>query len=339
MKSETASFLFPRPYKHCASYNNAVYNIWTWNAINITIRYCEAFRGRPPGAEDDSGGFDIDWGSEACTLEYCYAHHNKGAGALLMGSGSDDYLGFPKQTRFTVCRYNVFEHNGHGILVYNTFEKGKVYNNVSVSHNPKKPALELWGHSAEKDYPAQAPADNEFYNNVLVGVEGAHPLGVDDAAIPGRNILDHNLYWRTDGKRSLARWGGNRWDFNKEDLHSWEAGRKEERPKTVLTSLVELREKSGWEANGLQKNPGLKAIGRGGNGRLPLEEYRMNQDSPVKGAGKRVTLEPEWLAERRKYLADTGAEEYGIPMEPAEASEDYWGDKLDRAPVSIGAQR
>jgi hypothetical protein len=102
---------------------------------------------------------------------------------------------------------------------------------------------------------------------------------------------------------------------------------------------VERREKSGWEANGLQKNPGLKAVGRGGNGRLPLDEYRMNLGSPANGAGRRVGLSPEWLAERRKFLTDTGAEEYGIPMEPAEAGADYWGDKLDPSKISIGVQR
>jgi len=325
--------------EHCVSYNNAVYNIWTWNSINVTIRYCEAFRGRPPGASDDSGGFDIDWGCEACTLEYCYAHHNKGAGALLMGSGQDEYLGFPKRTQYTVCRYNVFEHNGHGILVYNTFEHGKVYNNVSVSHNPKKPALELWGHSAAKDWAAQAPSDNEFYNNILVGVGGAHPLGVDNAAIPGRNILDYNIYWRTDGKQSLVRWGGDRSDFDEVDLHSWETGRKADRPKTALTSLAELSATSGWEAHGMQGNPGLNALGRGGNGRLPLEQYRMKSGSPANGAGRAVMLDGEWLAARRKFLTNTGAEEFGIPMEPAEAGVDYWGDKLDPAKVSIGAQR
>jgi hypothetical protein len=52
-----------------------------------------------------------------------------------------------------------------------------------------------------------------------------------------------------------------------------------------------------------------------------------------------VVLSVEWLAERRKYLTDTGAEEYGIPMQPGKANEDYWGAKLYPERVSIGVQR
>lgn len=325
--------------EHSVGYNNAVYNIWTWNSINVTMRYCEAFRGRPPGASDDSGGFDIDWGCEACTIEYCYAHHNKGAGVLLMGSGHDKYLGFPKQTRFTLCRYNVFERNGHGILVYNTFEEGLVHNNVSVSHDPRKPALELWGHEGGKDWPAQFPADSKFLNNILVGVEGAHPLGVDEAAIPGRNSLDHNVYWRADGKKSLIRFGGNRQDWDDETMDRWEGRKGGKQPKTVLASLDELREKTGWEAGGLVGKPGLEGLGRGGNGRVPLPEYRLTPDSPARGAGTPVVLNDAWLAARRQYLTDTGAEEYGIPMDPEQAKTDYWGDALDPASISIGVER
>jgi hypothetical protein len=323
--------------EHCVAYNNAVYNIWTWNSINVTIRYCEVFRGRPPGAFWDSGGFDIDWGCEACTIEYCYAHHNKGAGVLLMGSGHDEYLGFPKETRYTLCRYNVFERNGHGILVFSTLEHGKIYNNVSISHHLQRPALELNGHG-DRD-PASRPTDNEFLNNILVGMEGGHPLGLDDAAISGGNVFDHNIYWRDDGKQSLIRLGGQSSDWNESTIAAWESVEGGTRPETILTGLAELRGKMGWEEHGLQEEPGLRAAGQGGNGRLPLEEYKLEPGSPAKGAGVRVALDEEWLAARRKYLTDTGAEEYGIPMEPGDADADYWGDKLHPDRVSIGAQR
>lgn len=324
--------------EHCVAYNNAVYNIWTWNSINVTIRYCEAFRGRPPGAYDDSGGFDIDWGCQACTIEYCYAHHNKGAGVLLMGSGHDEYLGYPKETRYTICRYNVFERNGYGILIYNTFERGLVYNNVSVSHDPARAALGLWGHAGNAEWEGEFAKDNRILNNILVGVEGAHPLAADKGVAGGGNILDYNLYWRADGKKTLIRWGGERDDWDNENPDAWEGKRGAKPPGTVFTDFDAFRAATGQEAHGRHARPGLIGAAKGGDGRLPLEEYRLEEDSPARGAGARVALEPEWLAERRKCLTDTGAAEFGIPMDPEEAARDYWGEKLDGA-VSIGAQR
>jgi hypothetical protein len=51
-----------------------------------------------------------------------------------------------------------------------------------------------------------------------------------------------------------------------------------------------------------------------------------------------VVLSDEWQAQRRKYLTETGAETYGIPMVPQPAVKDYWGRKLKPGKrVSIGA--
>ncbi len=301
----------------CLSHDNAVYNIWCWNAINITIRKCEAFRGRPPGAYDDSGGFDIDWGSEACTIEYCYAHHNKGAGILLMGSGTEDYRKFPMQTRFTLCRYNIVEHNGHGILVYNTFEDGIVHNNLAISHVKEKPALELWSEDWDPKVPPQSAARCRFVNNVLVGVEGGYPFAADDGSIRAAgNDLDYNLYWRAGKEPEILRWGGTRQDW--------------ENPK-YYAAFAGWRVKAGREPHGVCADP-LPGSGTGAGCCRPAPAV-------VAGKGVVVTLDEAWLAGRRKYVTETGATAYGIPMEPAQATTDFQGRPLDPALPAIGPER
>jgi hypothetical protein len=76
-----------------------------------------------------------------------------------------------------------------------------------------------------------------------------------------------------------------------------------------------------------------------GEPKLSREVVLPKKGSPARAAVHKVELSKEWLAERRKFLADTGAEAYGIPIEPQSAQEDYWGGKLPSGKkVSIGAE-
>ncbi|MEK7766879.1 MAG: right-handed parallel beta-helix repeat-containing protein [bacterium] len=297
--------------ERCVSHNNAVYNIWCWNAINVTIRRCEAYRGRQPGAPLDSGGFDIDWGSVGCTIEYCYSHHNKGSGYLLMGSGTEDYLGFTEESRYNLCRYNVSAHDLIGLNLYNTFNDGLVHGNLVVADRAGWPAVMSWGY--EDDIPHRTLVNG----NVVVALDKAYALAVDNASIKGHGLtLNGNRYWRGAGKGPLFRWGGETWD--------WEKGGR----KNFLSDLAALRKASGQEADGLIADPGFAVPERVGLGRLPLGEYRSRAGAPATGVQQRYSLDPAWLAARRKLVTDTGCAAYGIPLEPSDPTEDYWGTPL-----------
>jgi len=309
--------------ERCVGYNNAVFQIWTWNSANVTIRYCEAYRSLAIG---DRGGFDIDWDCQACTLEYCYSHHNQGPGMLLMGSGAGEYAGFPKYSRYNLCRYNISANDG-GIVVMENFEDGKVYNNVVVAHNTDwstrdqgRAALDVFGWTVY-EHSGGWPARNEFRNNILVGLNGAVTLWVDEDAAKLGNVFDNNLHWQIGGAGLLIKWGG-RWL---------------QKP-AEYANLSQFQEATRQEAHGVQADPKLVGAGASGIGRLPLDAYRLNEGSPARAAGRKVVLSEEWLAERRKFLTETGAETYGIPMDPQPAREDYWGGKLEsEEKVSIGA--
>jgi len=319
--------------EHCVAYNNNCINIWTWNSINVTMRSCEAFRGTPPSG--DKGGFDIDWGCEACTLEYCYSHHNEGVGILLMGDGEDVYRSFPRQSRYNICRYNVCENF---VAVAATFEHGKVYNNVIVSHS-STPALDVYGWPlggwATRTESGGWPSDTECVNNIVVSRGPGAPLSVTEEAVKQGNVFDHNLYWRAGGAGPFALWGGHT-----DRAKFWEGKGAEGRiAPTEFATFEDFRRATGQELHGIYADPGLRDAGNASIGRLPLEAYQLLAGSPAVGAGRRVELSEEWLAARRKYLTDTGAEAYGIPMEPQPVVSDYWGRKLgSAAKVTIGAQ-
>jgi hypothetical protein len=323
--------------ERCLAYNNACINIWTWNSINVTIRRCEAFRGRHPR---DAGGFDIDWGCQACTLEFCYSHHNEGVGILLMGGGKGTYRKHPVASRYNLARYNVSENDNPGLGMVETFDEGYVHNNLVVASGADRRALDVSGWPddpwASEKISGGWPSNTRYLNNVFIGLAGALPSWIDDRAASreNANTFDHNLYWR-EGRGPLIRWGGRR-----NGNRFWYGEPSTDlRDPADYADLATFRKATRHERHGLEADPRFAAPYRGEYGRLPLESYALASDSPVRGRGIRVTLSGAWLRGRAKYLTDTGAEEWGVPMHPAQAAEDYWGNPLPAAgPVSVGAR-
>jgi hypothetical protein len=318
----------------CVAYNNSTVNLWAWNAVNVTMRRCEAFRGRPPA---DAAGFDIDWGSQACTLEYCYSHQNEGDAFLLMGSGEGKYNGYSMHSDYNLMRFCVSE-GGNPIDLIETFQHGKIYNNLSMAWSLEKEAVALdvggWIDKSSQDTGLGGgwPSDNEVADNLFVGLEGASGSWVDDRATSQGNRFHHNLYWMVQPSGPVWRWGGKR---NGPGFWEGDAESGSKAPE-AYSKLEDLQKATGQESGGILADPLLNGAGWGEMGRLPLEHGRLKVGSPALGAGKKVVLDQDWLRGRRAYLTETGAEAYGIPMDPAEPREDYWGGKLEDSRWPIG---
>jgi len=313
--------------ERCLAYNNACVNIWSWNAVNITMRRCEAFRGRP---QRDAAGFDIDWGSQACTIEYCYSHHNEGDAYLLMGSGKLPFQGNPMHSNYNIMRWSVAEGQST-IDMGETFDHCKVYNNLSVAFGAKAHAFKVFGWPNDpKGGNGGWPADTDVMNNIFLAVDGATAMHVDDYGAKQGNRWDHNIYWQPGKPRPLVRWNGRSSGPN-----FWKGDRTTGTyPPTDYASLESFSHATGQEVHGSQANPRLSKSPSGEYGRLPLKSYRLPAKSPVFGAGKAQVITERWLKERRQHLTDTGAEAYGIPMDPAPDKVDYWGKPLGaRKPI------
>jgi hypothetical protein len=294
------------------------------------MRRCEVFRGRPPR---DAAGFDIDWGCEACTLEYCYSHHNEGDAVLLMGSGNGDYLGYTMQSNYNLVRYCVAE--GHSAFdMGETFNHSLVHNNLAMAWGADAHAFRVFGWPNKADGTDGGwPEDTRVLNNIFVGWDGAGAMHVDGPAVGNGNSYDLNLLW-APGSKALIHWGGQKsgpgfWQGDSDTGSS---------PPQAYADLASFQKVSGLAKQSLQADPGLAQLGAGAYGRLPQEALRLAAASPAFGKGKPLLLDEAWLKARRALLNETGAAAYGIPMEPAQATEDYWGKKLKDTERAIGVQ-
>jgi hypothetical protein len=175
--------------------------------------------------------------------------------------------------------------------------------------------------------------DTEVINNIFVALGGAVALYVDDHGTDQGNTWNNNLYWAPGSTRPLVRWGGrdNGPGFWKGDKETGTF------PPTDYADLESFRKATGQETNGIAADPKLPQPGSGEYGRLPLSTYRAAADSPAVSAGRASLITEEWLQARRKHLTDTGAEAYGIPMDPDPDTKDYWGEALGTK-RSIGAK-
>lgn len=314
----------------CLAYSNACVNIWTWNAVNVTIRRCEAFRGRP---QRDAAGFDIDWGSQACTMEYCYSHHNEGDAFLLMGSGNVEYLGHTKKSPYNIMRYCVAE--GYAAIdMGETFNHCFVYNNVSIAWGKGANAFKVFGWPNDENNDGGGwPENTVVTNNIFIATDGASAMYVDDHGTGQGNDYDGNLLWRVDSKAPLIRWGGR-----SAGPGFWIGdGKKGTFPPKDYGSLEEFRKGTGLGGRSIEADPKLVRPGTGEYGRLPLDGYAPRKGSPAIGAGTKVVLSEEWLRGRRALLTETGAGEWGIPMEPEEVVADYAGNRVG-SPPSLGVR-
>jgi len=276
--------------EYCTAYRNGWkedgrIGIWCWNSENIVIQYCEAYENvntHGPKAYD-GGGFDIDWSSVNCVIQYCYSHDNDGAGYLFMGSGRG-------LTTRSVVRFNISQNDGHtkdygGILCYGTLQDSDVHNNVVFFKGTETGAAILFRGEDSAGYPSNV----RVFNNIVIAAEGRPLLRVFPQALAQNNSFDYNNYYSISPLKIL--WG-----------------------EQVFTDFEAFRKVAGQEAHGFVADPRLKGAGRGGLGRLPLEEYRLLPDSPCIGAGT-------------EYSPDLGVL-------------DYWGKALHGLKkLFIGAQQ
>ncbi len=276
--------------EHCTAYKNgwkqdARVGIWCWNSENIVIQYCESYENVTPG-EHDGGGFDIDWSCVDCTIQYCYSHDNDGAGYLFMGSGR----GFTTQSR---VRFNISQNDGRkndygGILCFGTLQDSDIYNNVFFYRGSEAgAAVRFRGEGGEGK--AGFPSNVRVFNNIVIAEQGRALLRVDPEPTSQNNSFDNNLYFSPSEFK--IEWG-----------------------EQTFTNLESFQKAANQEARGLSKDPGLRAAGQAGIGRLPMDAYQLLPDSRCRHAGS-------------EYSADYG-------------SQDYWGKPLhDLGRMNIGPEQ
>jgi hypothetical protein len=286
--------------EHCRSYGNKFLNLWIWNANNTTIRWCETARGYGP---DEAGGFDVDFSCNACTVEYCYSHHNEGYGFMLMGAGHNFSMA-PTESRYDLIRHCVAAEDGKPIWVIETFDHGLVYGNGCSARGRNRSALEVSGWPESKN-DGGWPSACRFSGNTCVGLDGAAPLWVDENASQQGNVFDGDTLAGLPARTGalVARWGGGYASHRLPGQDPWK-----ENPPRDYTDLASFQRATGQEKRGNTPDPESPPAFRPDMGR----PARILRRGPTRETG----LDAVWLKGRSRYLQETGAEVFGISMDP-----------------------
>lgn len=275
--------------EYCLAYENGFLcnarvggpcGIWLHAATRSVIQHCVAINNRT-GRGLDGAGFDLDGGTTFCTIQYCYARDNDGAGILVW-----NYDGAPHELAHNVIRFNILENNGrrnnYGEIYLGT--GGTPVRDVAVYHNTLVTSAQP-GSQARCVWVGGKPNEViRFYNNLLIA-NGCPFVTLDANQTDVR--LNGNTYWRTDGTFE-ATVGTQRFA----SLAAWQ--------KTA----------AGRETAGAFSDPKLTGFGTD-EFRLPenlaaLRGYRPRPDSPLRGRGvdlKPLGIEPGGL----DFFGKTGA--------------------------------
>ena len=90
------------------NYSSGPVGIWCYASDSVTITGCVSYS-NSTGTTADGDGFDLDVDCTNCTIEYCIAYSNAGAGILCFGGSADSYWG---TTGSNTVRYSMCWGNG-----------------------------------------------------------------------------------------------------------------------------------------------------------------------------------------------------------------------------------
>lgn len=187
----------------CRAYGNGVLcpcategpvGLWTYRADSVIIQRSVSYA-NGTASIPDGDGFDLDLSAVNCTIQYCLAYSNGGAGILVYGAGNNNTV-----------RYNICWGNGTNTLgtPFGEFAMGggcgstAVYNNTFISRDATtNPAvLDLSG----------SIAGTTVRNNLLYAGTGRN-IKTDTAYTTGQVFMQNNNYYRASGMQ--VKWGAS----------------------------------------------------------------------------------------------------------------------------------
>jgi hypothetical protein len=241
--------------------------VYVANSTGVVVQYNEAYNNRT-GTAEDGDGFDLDWDTISCTLQYNYSHDNDGVGFLLIGNNAF-HQSYPPQTGNTV-RYNISENdarkNNYGsISVVGPVDNAEVYNDTiylspASSGSPTCVAFYNWTGSSV-----------HFRNNLFQVTGGLNLVNTNGTQVGTDLLFQGNDYYSS----------GTSFHINYDGVD--------------YSSLTTWRTNTGQEqlngSNvGFSVNPKLSDPGQGGTiGNADqldtLTAYKLQSSSPVRNAG------------------------------------------------------
>jgi len=169
-------------FTHCAIKlsGNAFY---PFNCDNTLMQYNEACFTKYNEGDADAGGFDSDWRSKNCLIQYNYSHDNEYGALLVCCNGADD--GFNVGT---LVRYNIFRNEGHHVIrVSGTATNTSIYNNI-IFTGEQVSGIDIVWHKNWNGY----PDNTRYFNNIFYNLGRNNRYEFSQSS---NNLFSHNIFF------------------------------------------------------------------------------------------------------------------------------------------------
>ena len=256
--------------------------IWSFDANNVVIQYCEAYHNQTGGASD-GGGFDIDGGDTNCVIQYCYSHDNQGTGLLIAQYG---YTFAARPNSNNTLRYNISQ------------------NDATKGNQHRQGSILVWSDAGNPNDPGNSSSDvtnDSIYGNTVYS-KVSTPLETDGVDTTNLSVFN-NIFYAANGQDvANLRASGPGFMLRDNDYFSTAANPTlrfgPDGSSVAYTSLNAFRVGTGQEISsigntGYSVDPKLVAVGTGatlGNAALlglptTLPAYTLQPTSPLIDAG------------------------------------------------------
>lgn len=193
--------------------NQSTGGCWTWGTAGITIQNCISHHNKK-GDASDGFGFDLDGGSQDCTIQYCLSYSNDTPGFTIF-----DYPGSAQTVNNTI-RYCVSENDVRNDGEWGSFEvfpyantpiiNCSIYNCVayltSRSGTNSASGFESYGRDLASWYLGGIKGCS-FRNNVIyldgAGTDMRFFTGNVGATQPAEMMMQGNLYYSSQGETAI----------------------------------------------------------------------------------------------------------------------------------------
>ena len=249
------------------NYSSGPGGIWCYASDSVTITGCVSYS-NSTGTTADGDGFDLDVDCTNCTIEYCIAYSNAGAGILCFGGSADSYWGTTgsNTVRYSMCWGNgtngASNSNFYGDLTLDGNIYGlQAYGNTLVAQDTgdaTPPALAVQTPNLGATYLRNSIFYQGGTGNVLYASAGYPTL-----------LLQGNCYYSA-GTFEID------WGTSDPSLAAW---------RTATT-----QETLGGGVTGFEVSPGLSAPGTtpavtSPSDLSPADGLQLTSSSPLQGAG------------------------------------------------------
>jgi len=169
-------------FTHCAIKQTGN-SFYPFNCDNTLMQYNEACYTKYNEGDADAGGFDSDWRSKNCVIQYNYSHDNEYGALLVCNQGGGE--GFNDGT---IVRYNIFQNEGHHVIrVSGEPTNTTIYNNV-IYTGPEVSDIDIIWHKDWRGYPDKT----FYYNNIFYNLGENNRYDFGESA---NNLFDYNIFF------------------------------------------------------------------------------------------------------------------------------------------------